>query len=77
MAIYVKYFASLRDKLGHGEDLLVVEGEVTVAEVWSRLWPKVPLPPNTMAAINKDYADLGQWVQDGDEVAFFPPVTGG
>jgi molybdopterin synthase sulfur carrier subunit len=77
MAIHVKYFASLRDKLGHGEDLLAVNKVVTVAEVWARLWPDLPLPPNTMVAINKDYADLGQPVQDGDEVAFFPPVTGG
>lgn len=77
MAIHIKYFASLRDKVGRREDLLDIESTVTVAEVWIRLWPDQPLPSNTMVAINKDYADLGQSVQDGDEVAFFPPVTGG
>jgi len=30
-----------------------------------------------LVAINKAYADLDRAVQDGDEVAFFPPVTGG
>jgi molybdopterin synthase sulfur carrier subunit len=77
MAIHVKYFASLRDKLGRGEDVLVIESTVTVAEVWARLWSDAPLPPNTMVAVNKDYAELSQSVRDGDEVAFFPPVTGG
>jgi molybdopterin synthase sulfur carrier subunit len=35
------------------------------------------LPPNTLAAVNMEYAELTQSVRDGDEVAFFPPVTGG
>lgn len=78
MVIHVKYFASLRDKLGHQEDRLDVDSStVTVAEVWTRLWPDIPLPTNSLAAINKEYADLDQPVKDGDEVAFFPPVTGG
>jgi molybdopterin converting factor small subunit len=30
-----------------------------------------------LAAVNMDYAELNDKVSDGDEVAFFPPVTGG
>lgn len=77
MAIRVKYFASLRDRLGRGEDQLSAEEPLTVAQVWARLWPETPLPPNTLMAINWEYAEPDQPVRDGDEVAFFPPVTGG
>lgn len=77
MTIQIKYFASLRDRLGRGEDQLMVEESVTVAEVWQRLWPDTPLPANTLVAVNREYADPARPVRSGDEVAFFPPVTGG
>jgi molybdopterin synthase sulfur carrier subunit len=35
------------------------------------------MPANTLAAVNMEYVDLAGPVRDGDEVAFFPPVTGG
>ncbi|MBL8254765.1 MAG: MoaD/ThiS family protein [Candidatus Competibacter sp.] len=77
MVVQVKYFASLRDRMGRPEDRLDTPGELTVAAVWAVLWPETPLPPNTLAAVNMEYANLEQIVRDGDEVAFFPPVTGG
>ena len=77
MAIQVKYFASLRDRLGRAEDQLSPGQAATVAEVWRRLWPDVELPENTLTAINHNYAERDHPVRDGDEVAFFPPVTGG
>jgi molybdopterin synthase sulfur carrier subunit len=77
MVIHIQYFASLRDRLGRAEDRLDAVGELTVAGVWAALWPKTPLPPNTLTAVNMEYAGPEQVVRDGDEVAFFPPVTGG
>ena len=77
MAIRVKYFASLRDRLGRSEDSLPAGEGLTVAEVWSRLWPDTPLPPMILTAVNQEYRGLHYPVKDGDEVAFFPPVTGG
>ncbi len=77
MAIHVKYFASLRDHLGRAGDELEAPAGLTVAEVWAILHPETPLPPNTLVAVNLEYADWMQRARDGDEVAFFPPVTGG
>ncbi|MFZ1642605.1 MAG: MoaD/ThiS family protein [Candidatus Contendobacter sp.] len=77
MVVHIKYFASLRDRLGRAEDRLDAVGEVTVAGVWAALWPETPLPPNMLTAVNMEYAGPEQSVRDGDEVAFFPPVTGG
>ena len=77
MTIHIKYFASLRDQLGRSEDRLTPQSELTVAELWSTLWPDRALPPQMLAAVNLEYTPLDQPVRDGDEVAFFPPVTGG
>ena len=77
MSIQVRYFASLGDRLGRQEDRLQAEGPVTVAEVWQQATDGLAMPPNTLMAINQEYAETDQAVSDGDEVAFFPPVTGG
>lgn len=77
MAITVRYFASLRDRLGRDSDQLDASGALTVAEVWSRATQSAKPPGNTLAAINLEYSGFDASVKDGDEVAFFPPVTGG
>lgn len=77
MSINVKYFASLRETMGRAEERTDAAGIATVAEVWARVNGGKPLPANTLIAVNKDYAKIDQEVKDGDEVAFFPPVTGG
>jgi molybdopterin synthase sulfur carrier subunit len=77
MSIKVKYFASLREKLGRDGEEVAADGIDSVADVWKRVAPGMELPPNTLAAVNLDYAEMSRHVHDGDEVAFFPPVTGG
>jgi molybdopterin synthase sulfur carrier subunit len=75
--ITVKYFASLREQLGRAEDRIGAEGVGTVREAWQRATGESDIPPHLLMAVNLEYADAEARVRDGDEVAFFPPVTGG
>lgn len=76
MTISVKFFASIREKAGRAEASMDGKEVVTAADVWAST-AGFPAPPNLLVAINQEYARFDQLVQDGDEVAFFPPVTGG
>jgi molybdopterin synthase sulfur carrier subunit len=75
--ITVKYFASLRETLGRDQDTLDADSVATVRDVWSRVADNSDLPSHLLIAVNMEYADPQHPVKDGDEVAFFPPVTGG
>lgn len=77
MTIKVRYFASLREKLGRTEDVLAYEELATVADVWKVVSEGQPLPETILCAVNMEYAQARTPLRDGDEVAFFPPVTGG
>ena len=77
MKVKVKVFASLRERLGFAErDLDVGEGS-TVTELWAVVGGGDALPADVLVAVNMDYAKGDARLQPGDEVAFFPPVTGG
>ena len=75
MSIQVKFFASLRESLGQSET--TVERASTVSEVWDLATQSATPPSDLLVAVNLDYANMQSQVNDGDEVAFFPPVTGG
>ena len=75
-SISVRYFASIRERLGRSGDELAPEGLRSAGDVWRRVSSEPP-PANLLVAINQEYAALNSAVKPGDEVAFFPPVTGG
>lgn len=77
MSVRVLFFASLRERLEKGQVMLDAAGPLSVAEVWRRSSGGAALPADVLVSINHEYADAGRQVQPGDEVAFFPPVTGG
>ncbi|WP_130930481.1 MoaD/ThiS family protein [Pseudomonas sp. Sample_24] len=80
MNITVKFFARYREALG--VDSVNVEGNfATVNDVRvllaQRDGAEVLREQNLMCARNEDLCQLDEPVSDGDEVAFFPTVTGG
>ncbi len=77
MEIDVKFFASLRERMGRTSDKVTLDQPAApVADVWAKVSSE-PMPSNILVAVNKEYTDLNQALKGGDEVAFFPPVTGG
>lgn len=77
MSIKVRYFASLKETVGRSGDELQAEGPLSVHDVWHRLNPDIAMPDTLLAAIDMEYVSLDAEVDDGNELAFFPPVTGG
>ncbi|NIR30635.1 MAG: molybdopterin converting factor subunit 1 [Gammaproteobacteria bacterium] len=78
MTITVRYFARLRERMGReSEEVALADRQGTVADVWAQVSGGEPFPQNVLAAVNHEYVDIRHPVRDGDEVAFFPPVTGG
>lgn len=82
----VLFFASFREQLKCDQTVLnALETEPleTVGDVLELLrqrgepWSATLLPDKTLAAINQEIAPLDATVSPEDEIAFFPPVTGG
>lgn len=77
MTVKVRFFASMRDRMGRAEESVAIQGATTVAELWKNISKGTPMPTSMLIAVNMEYTDPNHAVKDGDEVAFFPPVTGG
>ena len=77
MTIRVKFFAGLRETLNLSNVELEPIGSLDARDVWAQATNNQAMPENTLCAINLEHLELDHVVVDGDEVAFFPPVTGG
>lgn len=77
MSVKVLFFASLSERL----DLRQVDVEVDQVsdpvQVFCDATGLTELESGILIAVNQEYAEADAVVKDGDEVAFFPPVTGG
>jgi len=83
MKVTVRYFAALREALGV-QETVHVSGTPTVGSLREQLIASSPLHAEVLrrdralrCALNQTLADESAPLDDGAEVAFFPPVTGG
>ncbi|AQQ51946.1 molybdopterin converting factor subunit 1 [Planococcus lenghuensis] len=72
------YFAGLRELTGVAEEKAALAGQ-TVEGLWQWAEAKYPGIRNgsVRVAVNEEYALANDILQDGDTVAFIPPVSGG
>ncbi|MCG0996248.1 molybdopterin converting factor subunit 1 [Acetobacter indonesiensis] len=83
--VTILYFASLREQLGREhEDVALTDGQVPVQTLVADLRNRdkafdgvFAAMPRIRVAINQELASFQDTVKEGDEVAFFPPMTGG
>lgn len=81
--VTVKFFASFREKVGKSEIKLSTKGEVTLQSVIDTLEKKIPglkkliEEGNAAVALNEEIAAENAVVKESDEIAIFPPVSGG
>ncbi len=76
MRVVVRLFAGLRERAGTDRRELDLDDGASIEDVW----PALDLgdePAGLLYAVNRTYADRGQRLGEGDEVALIPPVSGG
>jgi len=84
MAVTVRFFAALRERVGR--DTLIIEGQPPRSVQALRARIGACLGPGVLAAVsareirvalNQEFVSGDASLSDGDEVAFMPPITGG
>jgi molybdopterin converting factor subunit 1 len=81
IAVKVLFFGAARDAVGHGEVDFVLKGASTAATAFEEVLERYPdlrrFGRSLLFAVNQEYAGEDREVHDGDELAVFPPVSGG
>ena len=85
MKLELRFFASLREALGISQESITIPATVkTITDLRAHLiergspWAEVLADGKVLrCALNQHMVDASTLLQDGAEVAFFPPVTGG
>jgi len=82
--ILINYFASYRDRLNLGGEKIPLRDNLNCIEDVRQMlmargeeWREVLGAGNLMCALNQELCQPSAAIEDFDEIAFFPPVTGG
>jgi len=79
--VHVLFFGAARDAAGHGEVDLTMPSPINAADAFERVLSSYPelrrFGRSLLFAVNQEYAPTEREVHDGDELAVFPPVSGG
>lgn len=78
MRVRVRYFAMLREHLGPGGERTIRDG-TTAGALWKSVVADAPAvrAVRVRFAVNEEYVPASHRLADGDELAVFPPVSGG
>lgn len=76
----ILYFASLRESLKRANEEIDIETNISVSQLKEKLIEKhgkTNFANNILCAVNQEIATDDTLIKTNDEVAFYPPVTGG
>jgi MoaE-MoaD fusion protein len=81
LQVKLLYFAVVREMIGQSQETRVVQPGQTLEDLFEQICVEYPalrrLRPSLLFMVNEAYADPARQVQDGDEIALIPPVSGG
>lgn len=81
MKVHVKLFASTADLVGEREVVLDLPDGATMADLRAVMVARYPrlqgVMPTVACAVNEEYETADTPLQEGDEIALIPPVSGG
>ncbi len=81
MKLTIRLFATLKDRVGAPQATLDLPDGATVADMLAVLTADYPAVeaslPSLLISVNQEYADRTQALHPSDEIALFPPVSGG
>ena len=77
----IRLFATLKDRAGQARVNIALNEPTAVSVFLDQLAAKYPqlatTLPSSLVAVNRTYAERTTIINPGDEVALFPPVSGG
>jgi molybdopterin synthase sulfur carrier subunit len=80
MKVKIRYFGQFRDFTGKQEEVIETKEGITVKKIREQIrdmYPKIGAKNEVLVAVNGSFGSLDQVILETDEVAFFPPVSGG